>query len=230
MDDFNKILIVEDNQEVIEAVSLAIQTRWPESIIMSTESGRRGIQLVTEKKPDIVILDLGLPDISGFEVLKDIRNFSSIPVIILTVRGEETDVVRGLELGADEYIVKPFRQFELLSRIRALTRRYMIQDDTPIASGSLCFHPMERVVKFRGREISLTHSESVILLRLMKRVGTVASHEMLARELWGTNYPDAVSGIKVYIRRLRQKIEEDQDHPKVILTKHGLGYMFAKPD
>ena len=123
MDDFNKILIVEDNQEVVEAVSLAIQIRWPRSTIISTDSGRKGIELVIEKQPDMVILDLGLPDISGFEVLKDIRNFSSIPIIVLTVRGEEADVVRGLELGADEYIVKPFRQFELLSRIRALTRR-----------------------------------------------------------------------------------------------------------
>jgi len=231
MNDLNKVLIIEDNDEVVEAVSLALQIRWPRAAVISTDSGEKGIELVEKERPDIVILDLGLPDINGFEVLKGIRNFSSVPIIILTVRGEETDIVKGLELGADEYIVKPFRQFELLSRVRALTRRQStIEENTPIVLGPLCFYPVERVVKYKGREINLTHSENVILQQLMERAGIVASHEILAQELWGNNYPDAISGIKVYIRRLRQKIEEDPDHPKLILTRHGLGYLFAKPD
>ena len=231
MDDLSKVLIIEDNQEVVEAVSLAIQIRWPRATVISTDSGKKGVELVGKKHPDIVILDLGLPDVSGFEVLKGIRIFSSIPIVILTVRGEEADVVKGLELGADEYIVKPFRQLELLSRIKALTRRkYTIEENIPIVSGLLCLYPLDRVVKYNGRDISLTHSESVILQQLMERAGTVASTDIIAEKLWGDSFPDATSGIKVYIRRLRQKIEQDPDHPKLILTKHGLGYLFAKPD
>jgi two-component system response regulator VicR len=231
MNDLSRILIIEDNQEVVEAVSLALQIRWPRATVISTDSGEKGIELVEKMHPDIVILDLGLPDISGFEVLKGIRNFSSLPIVILSVRGEEADVVKGLELGADEYIVKPFRQLELLSRIKALTRRkYTIEENTPIVSGLLCLYPLDRVVKYNGRDISLTHSESVILQQLMKRAGTVTSNAIIAQGLWGDSFPDAISGIKVYIRRLRQKIEQDPDHPKLILTRHGVGYLFAKSD
>ncbi len=231
MNDLSKVIIIEDNQEVVEAVSLALQIRWPRAVVMSTDSGEKGIELVEKERPDIVILDLGLPDVSGFDVLKCIRNFSAVPIVILTVRGEEADIVKGLEFGADEYIVKPFRQLELLSRIKALTRRKCtIEVKSPIVSGLICLYPSEHVVKYKGREINLTHSESIILQQLMERAGSVVSHAIIAQELWGNDYPDALSGIKVYIRRLRQKIEHNPNHPKLILTKHGLGYLFAKSD
>lgn len=231
MNDLDRVLIIEDNQEVVEAVSLALQIRWPKVKVISTDSGEKGIHLVGKRSPDIVILDLGLPDINGFEVLKGIRNFSSIPIVILTVRGEEADVVKGLELGADEYIVKPFRQLELLSRIKALLRRKHLTEENPLfVLGTLCFAPTEHVVKYEGREIVLTHSESVILQQLMENAGIVVTDARISQELWGDEYSDAISGIKVYIRRLRQKIERDPDRPKLILTRRGLGYLFAKPD
>jgi len=231
MNDLSKVLIIEDNQEVIESVSLALQIRWPKVVILSEERGEKGIEVAEKEQPNIVILDLGLPDISGFDVLKDIRNFSDVPIIILTVRGEETDIVKGLELGADEYILKPFRQMELLSRIHALTRRKCPDEvKSKIISGPFCFYPLENIVRYKEQEIHLTHSESVILQKLMENEGNIASHAKLAQELWGDCYPDAISGIKVYVRRLRQKIEQDPDHPKLILTKHSLGYLFAKPE
>lgn len=118
-----KILIIEDDQEIVDAVSLAFQIRWPEDNLVSTHLGEKGLEMVESENPDVVILDLGLPDISGFEVLKQTRLFSDVPILILMVRADEADIVKGLEWGADDYVVKPIRQLELLSRIKALTRR-----------------------------------------------------------------------------------------------------------
>ena len=118
-----KVLIIEDDRDIVDVIKLAFDIRWPDAKIVSTHLGERGIELVEEESPDVVILDLGLVDVSGFDALKRIRMFSNVPVLILTVRAEESDIVRGLEWGADDYMVKPFRQLELLSRIRALVRR-----------------------------------------------------------------------------------------------------------
>jgi two-component system KDP operon response regulator KdpE len=123
IDNVNKVLIIEDNEEVVEVVSLAIQIRWPKAEIISTDRGEKGIELVENKLLDVVILDLGLPDINGFNVLKEIRSFSGIPVVILTVRDEEKDIIKGLEFGADQYVIKPFSQMELISRIKAAIRK-----------------------------------------------------------------------------------------------------------
>ena len=119
-----KVLVIEDDKEIVDAISLAFQIRWPEAKVISTRLGQKGVELVESESPDIVILDLGLPDIAGFEVLRQIRLFSAVPTIILTVRAEEADVVKGLEWGADDYITKPFRQLELLARVKSMIRRH----------------------------------------------------------------------------------------------------------
>src|SRR4030042_1995566 len=118
-----KVLVIEDDREIVDAISLAFQIRWPEAKLISTRLGQKGVELVESESPDIVILDLGLPDINGFEVLQAIRLFSQVPTIILTVRSDEADIVKGLEWGADDYITKPFRQLEFLARVKALIRR-----------------------------------------------------------------------------------------------------------
>ncbi|MFC1860183.1 response regulator transcription factor [Chloroflexota bacterium] len=123
-----KVLIIEDDPEIVEVISLAFQIRWPEVKLVSTNLGEKGVELVESESPDVVILDLGLPDISGYDVLKEIRAFSTVPILILTVRGEETDVVRGLEWGADDYMVKPFRQLELLSLYMTSTHGQVITE------------------------------------------------------------------------------------------------------
>ncbi len=231
MKNIRKVLIIEDNEEIVEAVSLAFQIRWPQVRIISTDKGEEGIGLVESESPDMVILDLGLPDISGFEVLKHVRLFSTVPVVILTVRGEEADIVKGLEWGADEYIVKPFRQLELLARVKALMRRESaMEEDSSIVCGPLHFDPSTRIVYHGERQISLTYTESVILLQLMRNAGNVVTHVNLAEKLWGDDYPDAAASLKVHIRRLREKIEPAPSHPGLILTKAGIGYLLAKPN
>lgn len=229
MADINKMLIIEDSEDVVEAISLALQIRWPQLEIISTGKGEEGLELTVNESPDMVILDLGLIDISGFEVLKRIRLFSNIPIIILTVRGDEADIIKGLELGADEYIVKPFRQLELLARIKAIARRlYATEGERPIVRGQFYFDPSSRIVKSDGRQVVLTYTESTILLKLMQNIGIVVTHSKLAEDIWGNSYPGVAASIKVYIRRLRKKIESDPSHPKLILTKPGLGYLFAR--
>ena len=225
-----KVLIMENDKGIVEAVSLAFQIRWPEAKLISTNLGERGIELVETDNPDVVILDLGLDDISGFEVLKRIRLFSTVPILILTVRSDEADVIKGLEWGADDYVIKPFRQLELLSRIRALTRRRgTLVEKMPLVCGQLRFEPSSAQLFCGEKEINLTRTESSILYRLMEKVGQVVTHSELAESVWGENYPDAVASLKVYIRRLREKIEVDPSHPQLILTKAGMGYLLAKP-
>ncbi|MFC1846529.1 response regulator transcription factor [Chloroflexota bacterium] len=229
MTDLSKMLIIEDSEDVVEAVSVALQIRWPQLKIISTGEGEEGLELVEKESPDIILLDLGLIDMSGFEVLKRIRLFSNIPVIILTVRGDEADVVKGLELGADEYIVKPFRQLELIARINAVARRlYATEEERPIACGQYYFDPSNRVVICNGRQVVLTRTESIVLLKLMQNIDIMVTHSKIAEDIWGNSYPEAAASIKVYIRRLRKKIEPDPNHPRLILTKPGLGYLFAK--
>ena len=226
-----KVLIIEDDREIVEVISLAFQIRWPELKLVSTHLGEKGVEMVESENPDIVILDLGLPDISGFDVLKEIRTFSVVPILILTVRGEESDVVKGLEWGADDYMVKPFRQMELLSRIRALTRRASpLGDETPLVCGELSLDPSTRQLFYGQREIGLTRTEGYILHQLMKNAGRVVTYSALAEAVWGEDYSEATNAIKVYILRLRQKLEADPSQPKLILTKAGIGYLLAKPD
>ena len=225
-----KVLIVEDDYEIVEIISLAFEIRWPEATLVSTHLGEQGIEKVESEKPDVVILDLGLPDISGFDVLKEVRTFSSVPILILTVRGEEADVVKGLEWGADDYMVKPFRQLELLSRIKALTRRASnTNGEKPLVCGDMKFNPATMQLFQGEKEIKLTRTEGNILRRLMANAGQVVVYSNIAESVWGDNYPDAVDSLRVYIRRLREKIEEDPDKPQIILTKSGVGYLMAKP-
>jgi two-component system, OmpR family, response regulator VicR len=225
-----KILVIEDDQQIVEAITLAFQIRWPEAKLISTQQGEKGIELVENEKPDIVILDLGLPDINGYDVLKQIRMFSDIPVLILTARTEESDIVKGLEWGADDYMIKPFRQLELLSRIKALTRRRNSADnEAPISVGQLNFNPSTGQLNINNKEISLTPTEGRILNHLMRNAGQVVTHSSLADAVWGEDYPGAVDSLKVYIRRLREKLEVEPQQPQLILTKAGIGYIMVKP-
>ncbi len=225
-----KVLIIEDDKEIVDAITLAFQIRWPEAKVVATRLGRKGVELVESEAPDIVILDLGLPDISGFEVLNQTRLFSRVPIIILTVRSEESDVVKGLEWGADDYIVKPFRQLELLARVKALIRRQAPAEEENLASGPLHLETSSGVAHVAGREVALTITESRILAHLMRNAGHVVTHSSLAEAVWGNDYPGAADSLKVHIRRLREKIEENPSKPKFVLTRAGIGYFLAKPE
>lgn len=223
-----KVLIIEDDKEIVDAITLAFQIRWPEAKVVSNRLGRKGVELVETENPDIVILDLGLPDISGFEVLSQIRLFSHVPIIILTVRSDESDVVKGLEWGADDYILKPFRQLELLARVKALIRRQSPTEEEELVSGQLHLDATSGQLRCDGKEIALTITESRILAHLMRNAGHVVTHSSLAEAVWGNDYPGAADSLKVHIRRLREKIESNPSQPKFILTKAGVGYFLAK--
>ena len=225
-----KVLIIEDDKAIIEAISLTLQISWPETKLISTQFGEKGIEMVEHEKPDVVILDLGLPDISGFEVLKQVRLFSSVPIIILSVRADESDIVKGLECGADDYVVKPFKQLELLSRIKLVTRRQdRLGKEEPLECGQLRFDPSTWQVFYGDKEINVTRTEGSILRHLMRNAGRVVTHSDLSDAVWGVDYADAVESLKVHIRRLRVKVEADPSNPQIILTKPGIGYSLAKP-
>jgi len=225
-----KVLIIEDDPEVVECVSLAFQLGWPEAQLVSTHLGKKGMELAESEAPHIIILDLGLPDISGFEVLKQTRLFSSVPIIVLTAKTEEASVVKGLEWGADDYIVKPCGQLELLARIKARVRdRNSLAEESPISFGPLCFNPSTHQLVNGKKEITLTAIEAHIIHYLIGNRGHVATYSRLAEEVWGDDYPGSVDSLRVHIRRLRQKLEADPGCPQLILTRPGIGYFMAKP-
>jgi PAS domain S-box-containing protein len=225
-----KVLVIEDDLAIVETISLALRMRWPEAQLVSARLGEEGIELVETEAPDIVMLDLGLPDKHGFDVLKEIREFSSVPVVILTVTAEEADVARGLELGADDYVVKPFKQMELLARLRVQLRKQPSSGQgQPIAYGSLRYDPSTSQLKYDGTEINLTTVEAQIVECLMRNAGRVVPHSALAEAVWGDEYSGATHSLRVNIQRLRAKVEADPGNPKVIITKPGIGYMIVKP-
>lgn len=221
-----KLLVIEDDEAIIDAITLAFQIRWPEAQVVATRSGIKGIELVESETPDIVTIDLGLPDIDGFDVLRRIRQFSQVPIIIVTVRAEESDIIKGLEWGADDYIVKPFRQLELLARIKAQIRRQKPEEER-VTAGPFQLDETTGQLHYRNREINLTITETLILGHLMKNTNRVVTHSSIAEVVWGDSYPGAADSLKVHIRRLREKVEEDPGNPRFIITKPGVGYLFS---
>ena len=225
-----KVLVIEDDQEIVDSIALAFDKDWPEAALISTRMGEEGIELVETQEPDIVILDLGLPDIDGLEVLRSIRLFSAVPVVVLTVRGEERDVTRGLDCGANDYITKPFRKLELLSRLKAQLRKQSHPDEeAPIVCGTLRLDPSTYHLTYGTREISLTVVEGRILEHLMRNAGHVTTYSRLTEAVWGEDYPGAIESLRVYIGYLRAKLETDPKKPKLIRTKAGVGYSLIKP-
>lgn len=229
-----KVLLVEDNKEIQEAITLIFELHWPGSEVLISGEGTQGITLTEEESPDVVILDLGLPDIDGFKVLKGVRDFSDVPIIILTVRGDEIDKVRGLELGADDYIVKPFSHMELLARVRAVLRRSHIPElkeaEKPIVLPNLSIDFSSRTVTKKGKKIKLTPTEFNLLQCLIRNEGKVLTHHTLLTKVWGEEYTDSSEYLKVYIQRLRDKLEEDSTHPQLLISERGVGYKFVKPN
>jgi two-component system, OmpR family, response regulator VicR len=225
-----KVLIIEDNPQIVNAISLALEAEWPHAALLSTRMGEEGVDLVGTEHPDVVVLDLGLPDRDGLDVLQDIRLFSSVPVVVLTVRQEEQDITRALSLGANDYITKPFKMKELLARLKVQLRRQTPSgDDAPIIYGPLRLDPSTFELAYGSREISLTVVEGHILRQLMLNAGRVVTYARLAEAVWGDeDYPGAVVTLRTYIRQLRQKLQSAPSDPRLILTKASVGYSLVK--
>jgi len=228
-----KVVVVDDSPEIIEVVSLCFQLRWSGTDLISAATGAKGVELVEAENPDIVILDIGLPDMDGFEVLRELRRFSQVPVIMLTVRSEDTDIAKGLELGADDYITKPFSHIELIARVQAVLRRVqglpVTSEERPFVSGKLFVDFASNEVKLNGTPVKLTSTESKLLYLLIRNEGRLVTHESLLTKVWGETYVDARDLLRVHIQHLRQKLGDSVEMPSIIVTEHGMGYKFVRP-
>ena len=226
-----KALVIEDDPQIIESITLCFQLRWAGVRVVSASEGERGLELAETESPDVIILDLGLPDIDGFEVLRQVRSFSEVPLIILSVRGEEIDKVKGLELGADDYVTKPFAPAEFLARVKAVTRRNEVpqskSDSKPFVRGKLKIDFGTREVSIGGKLVKLTPSEYNLLYQLVRNEGRVMSNQMLLEKVWGPEYTAETEYIKVYIQRLREKLDEESGNPRMIISERGVGYKFV---
>jgi len=228
-----KVVVIDDSPEIIEVVSLCFQLRWSGTSILSAEDGNKGLELIEAESPDIVILDIGLPGIDGFQVLRELRQFSQVPVIMLTVKGKDTDVARGLELGADDYITKPFSHIELVARTQAVLRRVQgtstSSEDRPFISGRLSVDFSSNEVRLNGISVKLTSTEYRLLHHLIKNEGRLIPHDSLLSRVWGENYVNARDLLRVHIQHLRQKLGDNVESPGIIVTEHGMGYKFVRP-
>lgn len=226
-----KILIVDEEPDVVRLISVSFgmqQSNWE---IIAASDGEEGLAMLERERPALVLLDVGLPDMNGFQVLEQIRLFSDVPVIMLTVHDDELSKVRGLELGADDYITKPFSHLELLARVRAVLRRAQslpLAHEKPFVSGDLTVDFVRREVTRHGEPVSLTATEYRLLYHLVRNAGQVLPHETLLARVWGREYTDEINYLKVYVSRLRAKLEDDPRNPQHILTEHGIGYWFRK--
>ncbi len=228
-----KVVVIDDSPEIIEVVTLCFQLRWSDATVASAATGAKGLELIEAESPDVVILDVGLPDIDGFQVLHELRRFSQAPVIMLTVRGEDTDVAKGLELGADDYITKPFSHIELVARVQAVMRRVqglpVTSEERPFISGKLLVDFTNSEITLDGKQVKLTSTESKLLYLLIKNEGRLVTHENLLSKVWGETYIDARDVLRVHIQHLRQKLGDNVDSPTIIVTEHGMGYKFVRP-
>ena len=224
-----KILVVDDEPDVIKVIAMSFRMQQPAWEVISAEDGPAALDLLEQEHPDVVLLDIGLPDMSGFEVLKSIRLFSDVPVIMLTVRDDELSKVQGLELGADDYVTKPFSHLELLARVRAVLRRAQslpLTHEEPFASGDIQVDFVRRALTVRDQPVQLTGTEYRLLYHLVRNAGRIMTHEALLARVWGREYTDEISYLKSYVSRLRNKLERVPHQPEYILTEYGVGYWF----
>ena len=221
-----KILVIEDDDAVVDTIKLTFQIGWGSTEIISTGLGEEGIHLVESQSPDAVILDLGLPDINGFEVLKAIKLFSLVPVIVLTVQTDENSVVKAFELGADDYISKPFRQLELLARTKgAIKNRHPDIMSAP-SIGAFHFEASGRRLRYEDRKVNLTGTEHIILSYLLLNRGKIVTAEQLARQVWDSPYPGFEKSLRVYISHLRKKLKSISSRD-IIVCKPQIGYYIS---
>ena len=224
------ILVVDDEPRIIEAVSMNLELEGYQ--VSGASNGYEALKKFTKELPDLVILDVMMPEMDGFEALKRIREVSTVPVIMLTVKGEETDKVKGLELGADDYVTKPFGPKELVSRVKAALRRVEMPTPAPKTQirvdDNLSIDFSRRNVIVKGKGVHLRPTEYRLLYQLVSNAGRILTHETLLRRVWGHEYRDEDHYLWLYITYLRQKIEEDPKHPKYILGERGIGYRFRE--
>jgi two-component system response regulator VicR len=224
-----RILVVDDEKPIADILKFNLQKEGYE--VLCAYDGLEAIQKAEEYKPDMILLDIMLPLKDGMEVCREIRKKYDMPIIMLTAKDSEIDKVLGLELGADDYVTKPFSTRELLARVKANMRRHQLRSNleteierNDISVGTLVIHPDAYSVTKRGEEIELTHREFELLHYLAKHIGQVMTREHLLQTVWGYDYFGDVRTVDVTVRRLREKIEDSPSHPTWIVTRRGVGY------
>ncbi|WP_243387203.1 response regulator YycF [Bacillus kexueae] len=233
--DNRKILVVDDEKPIADILEFNLRKEGYE--VVCVYDGNAAIEMVEEFQPDLILLDIMLPGKDGMEVCREVRKKYEMPIIMLTAKDSEIDKVLGLELGADDYVTKPFSTRELLARVKANLRRQQAiasqeaeNEQTEIHIGSLIIHPDAYVVSKRGETIELTHREFELLHYLAKHIGQVMTREHLLQTVWGYDYFGDVRTVDVTVRRLREKIEDNPSHPTWIVTRRGVGYYLRNPE
>lgn len=225
-----KVLIIEDSPEIVEAVALCLQLRWPDVEISVATEGARGVEILKKSPVDIIILDISLPDSDGFSVLHEVRSFSDVPTIILTIHAKEEEQAKGLEMGADDYIVKPFKPRDLVARVNAVIRRTTSAKSCKgkpiIVRGKLTLDLTNNEITIGAKKSKLTPTETKLLYVLMENPEETLPGEKIAYQLWGKEHTDT-DELRTYIRRLRNKLGDNP--PRIILTDYGEGYKFVTP-
>jgi two-component system KDP operon response regulator KdpE len=229
-----RILVVDDVPDVVESVRLGFMLQWRDVEVLGAGSADEALDIVEREHPDIVLLDIGLPGMDGYGALVEIRRFSDVPVVMLTARDDAMDKVKGLELGADDYVTKPFNHLELMARVRAVLRRHDMPAPTSRAPSlralDLEVDFSKQEARLRGERLELTPTEYKLLYHLVRNSGQVLQHGTLLAKVWGREYVDEVDYLRVYVRRLRDKLGDDPEHPRYIRTERGLGYRFIAAD
>jgi two-component system KDP operon response regulator KdpE len=226
MTNIDTILIIDDEVAIRRLLRITLEAN--NYHILEEETGREGLITAATRHPSLIILDLGLPDCEGFDILSKLREWYPKPVLILSVRNAEEDIIKALDIGANDYLVKPFRTGELLARIRAALR---VNDDTlenPVINyGPLTVDIPNHSVKKNNEPIKLTSTEFSLLVLLSRNAGRVLTHQYLLKEIWGQSYIDQTQYLRVFIAQLRKKIEDDPSKPNLLITESGIGYRFA---
>ena len=229
-----KLLIVDDDAEIRSSVRLGFELQWRDVEIVEAEDGAEALRLLEEERPDLVLLDVGLPDMDGYAVLRETRAFSAVPVIMLTARDEAMDRVRGLEGGADDYVGKPFDHLELLARVRAVLRRLDLkapaQRTSAYRRGILEVDLETREARIGEARVPLTTTEWRILELLVANAGWIVPHERLTARVWGREEPADRDSLRVFVRRLRSKLGDDAANPRYLETVRGVGYRLLPGD
>ena len=220
-----KILIVDDEPQVRRLLRLSLEAN--DFKVIEAADGQEGLLAASMHHPDIILLDLGLPDMDGLSALKQLREWSQVPVIVLTVQDAEDTKINILDSGADDYVTKPFNTGELLARIRVSIRHSMKLDESPVfASGHLQVDLNLRIVKVNEQEIKLTATEYSLLVLFIRHAGKVLTHTHIIKEIWGVPYTDNAQILRVHIAQLRKKIERNPTLPELLVTEPGVGYRF----
>ena len=224
----DKLLVIDDDENTLWLISTLLQQNGYE--MLKSASPTEGLKIAREHSPALVLLDVMMPEMDGWEVCRRLREFSQAPVLFITAKSGIKDVVKGLEIGGDDYIVKPFDNRELVARVKAHLRRQTEpapKDELAFANGDLRINFLSREVLVRGKIVELTPKEFALLTLLARNAGRVLTRTELITQTWGPEASDSTESLKLYVHYLRKKIEQDPDHPEFILTSRGVGYRFA---